>query len=155
MQLVWDYREPHLCGKWAVLSLAKANANHFTRKFCWGSSSALRVWHTHCSNCTRKKKKKKKKKKLGQTFLNICEYIFRITLFYNFFWKCEYSKSSPYCQLNYIFSLKGFFCNMKVQNCLLIFERKLFSCLLIACSIFQIIIFWDHFCFKFLLSKLI
>ena len=35
--------------------------------------------------------------------------------------------------------LHTFFCNIKLQNCLLIFERKLFSCLRIVCNNFEII----------------
>ena len=36
--------------------------------------------------------------------------------------------------------LHNFFCNIKLQNCRPIFERKLFSCLLIVCNNFEIII---------------
>ena len=35
--------------------------------------------------------------------------------------------------------LHTFFCNIKLQNCLLIFERKLFSFLLIVSNTFEII----------------
>ena len=138
------------CGKWTTLSLAKANANQFTRKLYWGSSSTLRVWPTHCSNCT--PPKKKAKKNWGRPFSIFANIFFAYIIF---------SKNINILKVHHLVGWITHFLFFKIlffvtwkYKIVCWYSRK--NCLVVCLlpAIFSRSYFRDHYCFKFILNRL-